>query len=224
MFRPDDSHLELLFEFGLGRGDGGPWKRRLGEAAENNEQMMARQVLWAIDHGFDGRVRLLIRHGVDVSCPLADGRTPAEHAIAAGRLDLLADLRAAGATIPAVTDAEQLIGLLLAGDRAASDAFVRNHPDVLPTLLRSSPALVRQARTAQSVTTIVRAGFDVNSRHGGPTALHEAAFNGDVPLITALLAAGADPSLLDHEHRSTALGWAQYGNQPAAVEVLTAVT
>src|SRR6478672_8633329 len=39
MFRPDDSHLELLFEFGLGRGDGGPWKRRLGEAAESIQQM-----------------------------------------------------------------------------------------------------------------------------------------------------------------------------------------
>jgi len=98
MFRPDDSHLEVLYEFGLGRGDGGPWKRRLGEAAESIEQMMARQLQWAIDHGFDRRVRLLISHGVDVASALADGRTPADHAIAAGQLDLLTDLRAAGST------------------------------------------------------------------------------------------------------------------------------
>ncbi len=28
----DDAHLELLFEFGLGRGSGGPWRMRLGRA------------------------------------------------------------------------------------------------------------------------------------------------------------------------------------------------
>jgi ankyrin repeat protein len=123
-----------------------------------------------------------------------------------------------------ITDAEELTGLLVAGDQAAVDAFARTHPDALPDLLRRHPALVHRAGTAQTVAAMVAAGFDVNARHGGSTALHEAAFNGDVPLITALLAAGADPSLLDHEHRSTALGWAQYGNQPAAVDVLTAVT
>lgn len=31
MFTPGNDHLELLFEFGLGNGDGGPWKRLLGE-------------------------------------------------------------------------------------------------------------------------------------------------------------------------------------------------
>ena len=29
MFEPDNDHLELLFEFGLGAGDGGPWKARM---------------------------------------------------------------------------------------------------------------------------------------------------------------------------------------------------
>ena len=31
MFGRDDSHLELLFEYGLGTGDGGVWQERLGE-------------------------------------------------------------------------------------------------------------------------------------------------------------------------------------------------
>jgi hypothetical protein len=220
MFRPDDSHLELLFEFGLGRGDGGPWKRRLGEAAETIEQMMARQIQWAIDHGFDRRVRLLIDHGVDVAAPLADGRTPAEHAIAAGRLDLLADLRAAGASVRGISTSEELTGLLLAGERSAIDAFTRDHRGSLPALLSGRPALVRQARTPAAITALVAAGFDVNAREGS-TALHEAAFNGDVALIVALLTAGADPTLLDHQHRATALGWAQYAHQQAAIELLS---
>jgi hypothetical protein len=31
MFQPGNDHLELLFEFGLGTGDGGPWHRLLGD-------------------------------------------------------------------------------------------------------------------------------------------------------------------------------------------------
>ena len=65
-----------------------------------------------------------------------------------GRLDLLADLRAAGATVRPISDAETLTGLLLAGDSAAVDAFIRAHPDALRGLLRGRPALVHKARTA----------------------------------------------------------------------------
>ena len=222
MFRPDDSHLELLFEFGLGRGDGGPWKRRLGEAAETIDA----------DDGPAGRsgrsttgstagCGCWSSNGVDVSAPLADGRTPAEHAIAAGRLELLADLRAAGASVRTISAAEELTGLLLAGDRTAIAVFSREHPGAASELLSSRPELVHQARTADAITALMAAGFDVNARRGGSTALHEAAFNGDVTLIGALLAAGADPALLDDEHRATALGWAQYAHQRAAIEVLS---
>lgn len=66
MFRRGDDHLELLFGFGLGSGDPGPWPRRLGEAMETREQMWRRQVHWAADHGFTERLELLARHGVDV--------------------------------------------------------------------------------------------------------------------------------------------------------------
>ena len=35
MFEPGNDHLELLLEFGLGTGDGGPWRRRLGDALDS---------------------------------------------------------------------------------------------------------------------------------------------------------------------------------------------
>ena len=35
MFGDDDDHLVLLFEFGLGTGDGGPWRNRLGDAIDS---------------------------------------------------------------------------------------------------------------------------------------------------------------------------------------------
>ena len=128
MFRPDNSHLEVLFEFGLGRGDGGPWRRRLGEAVESPAEMMARQVGWAIDHGFVDRLALLIRHGVDLTAPLADGRTPVEHAIAGGRLPILELLRDAGLDVPALSPERELLGALLAGDRQRAQSIIKADP------------------------------------------------------------------------------------------------
>ena len=85
MFRPDDSHLELLFEFGLGTGDGGPWKRRLGQAAMGPAEMLAGQLAWAVLHGMDARVELLAAHGVDLDTTLdafgGAGRTAHEAAV-----------------------------------------------------------------------------------------------------------------------------------------------
>lgn len=52
----------------------------------------------------------------------------------------------------------------------------------------------------------VNARAEAQSRH---TALHSAAWNGDLRMVQILIAAGADPSLLDEEHQGTALQWAE---------------
>ncbi|MET0454730.1 MAG: hypothetical protein ABW137_23070 [Mycobacterium sp.] len=71
MFGRDDGHLRVLLEHGLGRGTGGSWHRRLGEALEGPVEMVQRQVDWARDHGFTERLQLLAAHG------FADGRPEA---------------------------------------------------------------------------------------------------------------------------------------------------
>jgi hypothetical protein len=57
----------------------------------------------------------------------------------------------------------------------------------------------------------------------GPGA-DEAAFAGDVELITALLAGSADPDVVDDQFGTPPLVWAGYACQPAAVEMLEPVT
>ena len=69
MFEAGDDHLRLLFEFGLGRGDGGPWRRRLGEAQQTPAVMLADQLIWAVQAGRRDRVALLLSHGVDPNHP-----------------------------------------------------------------------------------------------------------------------------------------------------------
>ena len=57
--------LELLFEFGLGTGDGGPWRRRLGERQDSPQKMLEDLLIAAAKHGFTDRVRRLLARGVD---------------------------------------------------------------------------------------------------------------------------------------------------------------
>lgn len=69
MFSRDDDHLRILLPAGLGRGDGGPWHRRLGEALETPDEMVQRQVDWARDHGFTERLELLASYGFTTGRP-----------------------------------------------------------------------------------------------------------------------------------------------------------
>jgi ankyrin repeat protein len=52
----------------------------------------------------------------------------------------------------------------------------------------------------------VNARARATSRH---TALHSAAWNGDLEMATLLVAAGADLVARDEEHHGTPLGWAE---------------
>lgn len=117
MFRPDDSHLELLFAHGLAEAGPSPWELRLGEAMETREQMWQRQMDWAAEHGFADRLDLLARHGVDVSgvevvVPSVpddvnsrdeQGATPLHHAAWDGDIGLIQRLLDAGAD-PTIID------------------------------------------------------------------------------------------------------------------------
>lgn len=120
MFRPDDTHLEILFDHGLAAAGPSPWERRLGVALPSREQMWRQQVQWAAVHGFTDRLALLERHGIDVSgfqnaedvsAPVFPddpngrdeaGATPLHHAAWSGDLELIERLLAAGADASAV--------------------------------------------------------------------------------------------------------------------------
>src|SRR5271169_1569270 len=113
MFEPGDYHLELLFEFGLGTGDGGPWRARLGDALDTPEQMVRGDLRWAITHGMTERVRLFVEHGVDIVSPFADGVTPAERAATTGHPDLVRYLVAHGAPAPDLSPGQRFVAAAL---------------------------------------------------------------------------------------------------------------
>jgi ankyrin repeat protein len=231
MFVPGTEHLELLFEYGLGAGDGGPWRARLGDALESPAEMLDRQLNWAVIHGWLPRVRLLVAHGVDVTRPFGNGGTPVETAARAGQREIVDLLVAHGAIPPSLDRVDEFIGALLAGDRSAVEQMVSTDADLLSGARQRRPSLAVTAADAgnpEAVALVVETGFDVDAlgRADMPveqpwqTALHTAVGNGDLATARLLLALGADPEVRDGRFDATPLGWAEYGDHQALIELL----
>lgn len=222
MFTPDNQHLRLLLEFGLGSGDGGPWRRLLGEALDSPAELLAQQLAWAIWHRFGDRVRLLVWHRIDVHrplpswpCPGVAGLLPAEAARRAGSADIARILTRAGAEPIDPTGEQRAMAELLAG-RALGTADA----DAVAALRAAEPDLVHRADSPRAVRAVLTAGFAVDARRNGATALHWAAWRGRRELVRALLRAGADPAVTDAGHGATPLGWAEHARQTTTMAML----
>jgi len=210
-FRPDDSHLVLLFEHGL-----------------DDPEELGFQLGWALWHGMDARVELLLSNGVSPDTQVG------------GRYDV--PLRSAYAA--ALTSGHPDLAQLLAGYGAATElsaedavvAAVLNGGDVdegvLAAAIAARPGLVVWAAAigrADAVRRAVELGWDVDARartdvpsdQEWETALHTAAGNGDASMVELLLELGADPSLTDGRFRSTPAQWAVHLGHPELVELLS---
>ncbi len=235
MFEPGNDHLELLLEFGLGTGDGGPWQQRVGEAIGTPAELARGEVDWAVTHGMADRIRLLARHGVDVSSPRPGGLTPAQQALTTGHAELLDVLAEFGVGRPELNPVDALLAALLAGDRTAARRLAAADPRALEQVKTARPGLIVWAAVlgrAAAVELLAELGFDVNAkaRTDGPgtteweTALHYTAEAGNLSLARRLIELGADPDLRDHRFGSTPLGWARYFGQPELIAFLEPLT
>jgi ankyrin repeat protein len=234
-FRPDNDHLELLLEFGLGTGDGGPWRRRLGHTLASPTDMVRGQLAGAITHGMTERVRLLVEHGVDVTGPLPNGATATATAATTGNADLVDYLVAHGAPPPELALPDAFVSAALAVDRTRAGQLLAGHPGLADQVRASRPALVTWAAARGNLAAVeflVELGFDVNamgrsdipSDEPWQTALHQAAEDGNVELARTLLRLGADPGIRDARFGRTPLDWAWYSDQYAVMPLLEPLT
>lgn len=229
MFEASDDHLRLLFAFGLGRGAGGPWRRRLGGNQQPPTEMLADQLIWAVETGRQQRVALLLEHGVDPNAPGSghpthEGRSAYAWAQATGSTEVVALLAAAGARPPArsLDPVESLLAAALAG---AAEAVRSADPEVVAQARRRRPGAVNVAvelRRPAAIRLLVESGFSVHG-DGGTTPLHSAAYEGDLELARLLVALGADPDREDREHHSTPVGWAEHGHHEELAAYLRSV-
>jgi len=76
----------------------------------------------------------------------------------------------------------------------------------------------------KAVAILLDAGVNIDAippgSHVTGTALHTAAYQGNLETIRYLLNRGADPAILDSRYQSTPLGWARHGGRLEAAELL----
>jgi ankyrin repeat protein len=218
-WRPGEEHLHLLFAHGLGTGDGGPWARRLAPHHSTPVQLLEDELLYAAAHAQTERVALFLTHGVDPNGqgtrnPAFHGRTAYELARAGGATAVAALLAEAGADVRASEPEEELLAACMAGDAARAAELLGDAPELARTLTAHHPATIARAAAlgrADAVRLLAELGFAVDHKRR-TTALHEAAWNGDRPMVDLLLALGADPSIRDDEFDATPSGWAQHAH------------
>lgn len=241
MFEPDSSHLRLLFDYGLGAGDGGPWHRRIPET-DSPAGLLQGQLAWAVTHGLADRIRLLVAHGARLdepldgtSLPLATSATAMELALLSGRADSSRVLRELGADTGLAGAQTEMVGALLTGDATTVTRLEQAQPGLVSSVRSRRPSLVLRAianGSRKGLELLLDNGFDVDAmgradvvrEERWETALHHAAGQDDVAMVRLLLAAGADPLVRDARFDATPLDWARHLGSVEAAAVLAEVT
>jgi hypothetical protein len=225
------SHLELLYAHGLGRGDGGSWHRRLGDAHPSPSQLVEDELLVAAEHGWARRAALVLDHGVDVHGlgtrhPVHRGLNAWELAVRGGHTRVVELLAAAGARPAEADPVLDLLGALAAGDRGTA---LRLQAHVHDARVRVPDHLVEAAERGRldAVNLMIELGWNVDVRAVAQahhqTALHGAAYGGHLDVVQALVAHGADPTIEDTSFRATPQGWAEHAGRVAVAEYLAAL-
>ena len=159
---------------------------------------------------------LLLAHGADPRAPRADGRLPYELAMRAGNVAMADLLRTRGGGVDVLRPIDALLAACARGDAEAARAMVRAQPE-LATEIRTTEhdAVLRavQSGNAATVTALVDLGFDfAHESPWGGTALHWAAWHGNVAAVRALLATGAPVNVRDRTYGSSPIAWAAHGS------------
>jgi ankyrin repeat protein len=227
LWRGSNEHLELLFAYGLGRGDGGPWHRRLAPSHATPSQMLEDQLLFAADGDEPERVELLIRHGVDVnglgtSHPTLRGRNAYELALANGATRVAELLAKAGAAAAPLDPVDELLAACMRGDENYVERLLASDPTLARAAAARDPARIATAAEhgrPDAVRLLVKLGFDINHKHR-TTPLHIPAYSGDRTMVDLLIELGGDPTITDDEFDATPAGWAKHAHHDELAEHL----
>jgi ankyrin repeat protein len=159
-------------------------------------------------------LQMFLERGVNLNVRDADGRSVIATAVRAGNSEAAGLLRSRGVADDS-TLADRLIGACLADDAEAAQELVTHHPQVLQSLSRAdADEFVRAAARGAigQVRLMLACGFPPDFvGESGATALQQAAWRGQVPVVELLLAHGASTAMTDELYGEAALDWARHG-------------
>jgi ankyrin repeat protein len=228
---PDNEHLKLLLEYGLGKGQGGPWFERffrhwplIGEHAgyvpRTPSDILAYQFRWAIGADAFDRVKLFVENGADVK-----GLSISQKDCTSEMADYLA---ANGAKVVPHTPstAEVFAEACMRADADRARELAASHPELLDNVddLLTTAA---EERSVDSIRLLVELGADVNGKTGTPrkwphdtSPLWWAAHVGGLDAVKLLVELGADVHARDPNYGATPLDSADYKGRREVVEYL----
>jgi ankyrin repeat protein len=132
-------------------------------------------------------------------------------------------------------DAVKLVQACALGDAAMFEALIAAHPNLIDTLTddqRARLPIAADTGNVAAVRMMLAAGWPVDARHpNGATALHFAAWEGNVDMVREILRYKPRLDLRDGRYDGTPLDWAEYGsrhgprcNTPEIAAVIEALT
>ena len=169
-------------------------------------------------------VRALVELGADPNATDAGGLTPLDEAALRGRLEIARLLLDRGARVT--------VASAVALDRMdEAERLLKEDPDALKPGHRWGTLIVRAAAEAPArvIEALIRLGASPNviddpatavDGTRGYTALHAAAWSGNVGAIDVLLAHGGNPRARESRYQATPAGWANYARKQEAFERL----
>jgi ankyrin repeat protein len=224
---PNDEHLTLLFEYGLGKDQGGPWFQRFFQhwpRVDNRSpsDILSYQLRYAVKANYFDRVKLLVENGADVNGTSrypSGARAPYAEAVYHGHQEIADYLVARGATRIALTTADAFAAACKRADADRARELVASDPSLLddPGELLISAA---EEGRANSLRLLVELGFDVNGKAGRASPLHCAALAGQLGTVKLLVELGANVDARDPDYDSTPLSAAKYKGQREVVDYL----
>lgn len=180
--------------------------------------LMARALCLAAHRGQADHVRLLLAHHARTDETL-NGKTPWQHAMMSGHIDIARMLEDANAPTAELGDVDRFVSTCLAGDEAAVRAMLAHVPDLLERAPRDLVLRACGTRRKQAVNLVLDLGFDPNWLDE-VTGLQSMAWQGNEELVRLLLHRGASLTIREPFYDGTAIEWAEFGGHTHTRDLL----
>jgi ankyrin repeat protein len=224
---PDDEHLKLLFEYGLGKDQNGPWFKRFFQFwphVDNRSpsDILSYQLRYAVKANYFDRVKLLVENGADVNRASqypAGARAPYAEAVYHGNQVIADYLVAKGAKRIPLGTADAFAAACNRADADRARELVASDPSLLDNPGQLLILAAEEGRV-DSLRLLAELGFDVNGEADCSSPLHYAALAGQLNAVELLVELGADVDARDPHYGGTPLSAANYKDQRDVVEYL----
>jgi ankyrin repeat protein len=171
--------------------------------------LMGRALSQATRQGRADHVRLLLTHHARTDEKF-QGKSPWEHAMRLGRLDIARLLEEAGAPVSELDEVGRFVSLCMAGDERRARTMLQRTPDLMTHAPKDLVHRAVWTKRTEAVKLVLDLGFDPNWVEDN-AAIHQAGeLAENEEILRILLDHGASLKLRDPWYDGTAIGWADF--------------